>query len=452
MKKKISIREKCCYGLGDLACNTMFTLVSTYIMFFYTDIAGIGLMAVGTIMAVSRVVDAITDPLMGIIVDKTKSKWGKARPYVLWMSVPFGIISILMFISPDIGETGKFIYALVTYILFCVVYTALNIPYSTMMCNMTDNEGERLSFNMFKTIGSNGGAFVATGLTLGLVTAIGRGNQGIGFTGTVVIYAVLGVILLFICFKNTKERIVPQVANMPIGQSFKVAVQNRPWIIMCIIAFLCFTSLIIRNQGTMYYAKYYLENEAAATPLMSIATLLGIPLALVTPVIAKKIGTKRCVFIGAVIQAVTIIGVYFAEKNLTVIFILTAIGAVGSGIAMGLMFILTAETIDYSEWKTGFRPQGLMTAFVGFMVKIGMAVAGVVSSAILSAGGYVENVAQTEQSLNAIRVNYIWVPAIIAILIAVCILFFNLDEKKYAKVIAELHQRRENGSSKEQEA
>lgn len=157
-----------------------------------------------------------------------------------------------MFISPDIGETGKFIYALVTYILFCVVYTALNIPYSTMMCNMTDNEGERLSFNMFKTIGSNGSAFVATGLTLGLVSAIGRGNQGIGFTGT-----------------------------------------------------LCFTSLIIRNQGTMYYAKYYLENEAAATPLMSIATLLGIPLVLVTPVIAKKIGTKRCVFIDAVIQAVT---------------------------------------------------------------------------------------------------------------------------------------------------
>ncbi len=452
MKKKISIREKCCYGLGDLACNTMFTLVSTYIMFFYTDIAGIGLMAVGTIMAVSRVVDAITDPLMGIIVDKTKSKWGKARPYVLWMSVPFGIISILMFISPDIGETGKFIYALVTYILFCVVYTALNIPYSTMLSNVTDDESERLSFNMFKTIGSNGGGFVATGLTLGLVAAIGRGNQGLGFTGTVAIYAVLGVILLIVCFKNTKERIIPQAENMPVGKSIKVAIQNRPWVVACIIAFLCFTSLIMRNSGAMYYAKYYLENEAAATPLVSIATLLGIPLALVTPVIAKKVGAKRCVFIGALVQALSMAGIYFAGKNLPAIFILTAVGAVGFGIAMGLLFILGAETIDYSEWKTGIRPQGLMTAFMGFMVKIGMAVSGVLSSAILSAGGYVENVAQTEQSLNAIRMNYIWVPAGIALLIVVCILFFNLDEKKYAKVIAELHQRRENGSSKEREA
>lgn len=127
MKNKISIKEKLSYGLGDLACNTMFTLVSSYIMFFYTDIAGIGLAAVGTIMLVSRIVDAVTDPIMGGIIDKTHTKWGKARPYVLWMAIPFGIISVLMFISPDIGSTGKFIYALVTYILFCVVYTALNL-------------------------------------------------------------------------------------------------------------------------------------------------------------------------------------------------------------------------------------------------------------------------------------------------------------------------------------
>ena len=242
-----------------------------------------------------------------------------------------------------------FIYALVTYILFCVVYTALNIPYSTMLSNVTDDESERLSFNMFKTIGSNGGGFVATGLTLGLVAAIGRGNQGLGFTGTVAIYAVLGVILLFVCFKNTKERIIPQAENMPVGKSIKVAIQNRPWVVACIIAFLCFTSLIMRNSGAMYYAKYYLENEAAATPLVSIATLLGIPLALVTPVIAKKVGAKRCVFIGALVQALSMAGIYFAGKNLPAIFILTAVGAVGFGIAMGLLFILGAETIDYSE-------------------------------------------------------------------------------------------------------
>lgn len=442
MKNKISIKEKLSYGLGDLACNTMFTLVSSYIMFFYTDIAGIGLAAVGTIMLVSRIVDAVTDPIMGGIIDKTHTKWGKARPYVLWMAIPFGIISVLMFISPDIGSTGKFIYALVTYILFCVVYTALNIPYSTMMSNMTDSESERLSFNMFKTIGSNGGGFVATGLTLGLVAAIGRGNQAMGFTGAVIVYAVIGVILLFICFKNTKERIIPQGKAMPLLESIKVAVKNRNWLLMCLVAFLCFTSLIIRNQGTMYYAKYYLENEAVGAPLMSIATLLGIPLALVTPAIAKVVGTKRCVFIGSLIQVVSIIGVYFAGKNLTLIYILTAIGAIGFGVAMGLLFILTAETIDYSEWQTGLRPQGLMTAFIGFMVKLGMAVAGVVSAAILSAGGYVENVAQTASSLNAIRANYIWVPAIIGVLIAVVILFYNLDEKKYAKVIEELHERR----------
>jgi len=163
---KITMKEKISYGFGDLACNTLFTVISSYLMFFYTDIAGIGLAAVGTIMLVSRVVDAVTDPLMGNIVDRTNTKWGKARPYVLWMAVPFAISGVLMFTVPDLSSQGKFIYALITYVLFCVVYTALNIPYTTMLSNLTDDSGARLSFNMFKMIGSSAGAFIASGVTL----------------------------------------------------------------------------------------------------------------------------------------------------------------------------------------------------------------------------------------------------------------------------------------------
>ena len=175
--EQITVKEKVSYGMGDIACNTLFTVVSSYLMFFYTDIAGIGLGAIGIIMLVSRIVDAVTDPMMGAIVDKTNTKYGKARPYVLWMAIPFAIISVLMFWSPDTGENGKFWYALISYVMFCVIYTALNIPYTAMLTNLTDEIEERLSFNMFKSIGSQLGGFIATGATLALVAALGGANQ-----------------------------------------------------------------------------------------------------------------------------------------------------------------------------------------------------------------------------------------------------------------------------------
>lgn len=439
---KISVKEKVSYGMGDLACNTVFTMVSSFLMFFYTDIAGIGLAAVGTIMLISRIVDAVTDPLMGMIVDKTQTKWGKARPYVLWMAVPFAVISILMFISPDIGKNGKFVYALFTYVMFCVIYTALNIPYTAMLSNLTDDGNERLSFNMFKSIGSAAGGFVATGLTLVLANTLGGGNQGKGFPMAVAVYGVFAVLLLLNCFKNTKERIVPVNEKVSLGQSLKAASQNKPWILLCILAFLGFTGIIIRGQGAMYFAKYYLEKESAATILLSLSNLLSIPMAVVVPVVAKRIGKRNCILTGNMFLVLSFAASGLVGKNFGLILFFSVLGTMGSSLAIGISFVMSAETIDYSEWKTGIRPQGLLTAGAGFMVKLGMAVAGVVAAAVMSYGGYVENVAQTAKSIAAIRMNFIWIPVIIGIISVIISLFYDLD-KKYDQIVAELHERRE---------
>lgn len=438
---KISRKEKVSYGMGDLACNTIFTVVSSYLMFFYTDIAGIGLGAIGIIMSVSRIVDAVTDPMMGVIVDKTKTKYGKARPYILWMAIPFAIISVLMFRSPDIGENGKFVYALITYILFCCIYTALNIPYTALLSNLTDDVGERLSFNMFKTLGSQIGGFIATGVTLSLAAVLGDGNQERGFSLSIALYGVFAVILLFTCFKNTKERIAAVEDQTSFKDSLKAGIKNKPWIVTCVLCFLAFTGIIMKGSSAMYYAKYYLEQEGIASVLLSISSLVAIPLALVTPAIAKKIGKRNCVLWGNVLLALGTVCTGFAEKNIPMIILFMIIASVGSGIAVSMGFVMVADTVDYSEWMTGVRAQGFFSAAAGFMVKLGMAVAGVVSTAVMAGGGYVENAVQTASSISAIRANYIWIPAVIAVFAAILSLFYDLD-KKYGKVVAELHERR----------
>ena len=438
---KITMKEKISYGIGDLACNTLFTVISSYLMFFYTDIAGIGLAAVGTIMLVSRVVDAVTDPLMGNIVDRTNTKWGKARPYVLWMAVPFAISGVLMFTVPDLSSQGKFIYALITYVLFCVVYTALNIPYTTMLSNLTDDSGARLSFNMFKMIGSSAGAFIASGVTLSLVEKLGGTNRKAGFAGAIAVYGVVGVVLLIICFKNTKERIVPIQEKITLRESLSAAAKNKPWVLLCAMSFVSFTGLIIKNQGTMYYAKYYLENEKAAASLLAIPNLLAIPLAFVVPAVAMKIGKRNCVLWGNVIFIGSLAGTFLAGKSFPLLMFWAVLGAVGLRTANAVPYVMMADAIDYSEWKTGIRPQGLLTSFSGFMVKLGMAAAGVIGAAVMSAGGYVENAVQSASSVNAIRANFIWIPMALSVVCVILSLLYDLD-KKYPKIIEELHQRK----------
>lgn len=439
--ERISFKEKFSYGLGDFSCNMLFTLLGSYLMFFYTDVAGIGLASVGIIMLVARIVDAVTDPIMGGIIDKTNTRWGKARPYILFTAIPFGVISVLTFCSPDLSQNGKFIYALITYVLFCVMYTALNIPYTTMLCSITDNENDRLSFNMFKSVLSNVGAFIASGSTLALVAFFGKGNQETGFTYTVAFYAFIAIVLLLICFKNTKERVYPIEEKISFKDSIKVAIKNKPWIVLCIIQFLSFTALFVKNQSTMYYVKYYIGNESLGPILMSISGLVAVPVALVVPKLAKKFGKRNCIIIGQVLQIIGLVLTYLAKSNEPVIIAAAVVSAAGFGICISITFVMAAETVDYSEWKTGLRPQGILMALIGFMVKLGMAVAGVLSAQILSMGGYVAGAVQSASAISAIVASYIWVPVAIATIIIVVSLFYTLD-KEYDTVISDLQKRR----------
>lgn len=444
--EKVTVKEQVSYGLGDLACNTLFTMVSSYMMFFYTDIAGIGLVSVGVISLVARIIDAVTDPMMGTIVDRTNTKWGKARPYLKWMAAPMAATAVLMFAVPDAGTSVKYAYAMVTYILFCLAYTGLNIPYSAMMSNMTDKNEERLGFNMFKTIFSNIGSFLANGVTLTLVAAFGGKSQKLGFMGTAAVYGVFAIVLLMVAFKNTRERVVPLKDKVSIRESLAAGAKNKPWLITLGLSFCSFFGLLISNQGAVYYAKYYLEDAAFSAKIMSIPSLMAIPVAFLVPVVAKKVGFKYCVVIGNVIWMSSLVGIYLSGKNTSAILLCVVVGAIGSKLASGVSFLMSAQTVDYAEWMTGVRPAGFFMAAGGFVVKLSMAASSMVVAFVLQLGGYVQNASQSQESLNAIRFTYMGVPLMIAGVAVVLALFYGLD-KKYPQIIKELRERKETEDS-----
>ena len=277
--------------------------------------------------------------------------------------------------------------------------------------------------------------------TLTLVAMIGQGDQKKGFFGTVVLYAAVGIILLMICFKNTRERIIPETEKDSVAGAIKVAAKNKYWLLLCGITFFTFAGMILKNQSTMYYAKYYLNNEGIASLLMTIPTLLSFLIAFVIPTLAKKIGKRNCILSGGLATIAGNLVVLISKTNLAGILAGTVLCGIGLGLGMGVTFVMGAETVDYSEWQTGRRPQGIMTALMGFGVKLSMAMSGVVGAQILKFGGYVENSVQTEGALRAIQMNYIWIPVIFFIVVVILSLFYDLD-KKYEKILAEVHERR----------
>lgn len=453
MSERASMQEKIGYGIGNVGFGALFALVSSYIMYYYTDVAGIGVAAAGLIMTVSRFVDAITDPMMGTIVDRTNTKWGKARPYLLFMAVPLAVVTIIMFTTPSWSQNGKFLYCLIAYVVFCVIYTTVDVPYSSMLSLMTDRQDDRMRFGGFRTMASNIGGFIVTGATLWLVAKIGMGNEQKGFSGAAVVFGLFAIASLFFCFSSTKERIKPINEKVYVKDGLRVAVKNKYWILVICMAFFSHLTAIMQAQSTMYYTKYYLENPGLAAGLLSLPKIVAIPTGILVPVVANKIGAKNCVLASSVLRSLATIGLYLAGDNVAGLYIMRTLNAVGTSGTMCLIYVLCAEAIDYTEWITGERPNGIMTSITGFMIKMGMTMAGLLSSFTLSLGGYVNNAEQSAGALQAITANYIWMPTVFPVIIVILILFYDLDGEKRNKIQEELRQRRqEKAAKKEAEA
>ncbi|WP_342047949.1 MFS transporter [Bacillus sp. OTU530] len=442
--KQVPLKERISYGLGDTASNLVFTMVSTYLMFFYTDVFGLNVAAVGTLFLVARIIDAFDGPAIGVLIDRTSTKWGKSRPYFLWLAIPFAVVAVLTFMTPDLSPSGKVIYAYATYIVLGIMYAAINIPLSSLLPSLTSSSQERTVVNTFRMVGSQIGALIVNAAVLPLVAFFGKGNQQQGFLYTMILFASIAVVLFFTTFANTKERVqVNGNKPLPFKQGVKALKGNFPWWILLFLNVILFISLVVANQSTMYYFTYNLE-RVDLVPLLnglSSVALVGI---IAVPFLAKKLGKRNTLLLGFIISSLGQIILYLGSESVTIPMIITGrvLGMVGFGLVGGLKFAMIADTVDYGEWKSGVRAPGLLMAASTFGVKFGMGIGGAIGAWVLSAGGYVANQKQSASALSAIEFNFVWLPLICYIIGIIAVLFYRLD-KEEAKITQDLAERHE---------
>lgn len=458
MNQKIKLQEKIGYGLGDFASSMFWKLFSMFLMIYYTDVFGLTPAAVGTMFLLTRIWDSINDPLMGILCDRTNTKQGKFRPYLLWMAIPFAAIGILTFLGPDLGITGKLIYAYITYTLMMMVYTAVNVPYAALLGVMSSEPKERNSLATFRFIGAfAGGIFVTSTAAyfIGLFKEAGA-NEAQGYQYTVSIYAVLAAILFAVTYLWTKERIKPaEKEKSSLKEDLKDLSKNTSWFIMigAGIAALVFNSL--RDGSIMYYFKYFIKNQVvsgfgevswetlAATymTMWLVCNIIGVVLA--TPV-ANKIGKKKTFISAMFLSGVLSIVLFWVNPDqIILLYVLNIFIGISAGIIWPLLWAMYADIADFSEWKSGRRATGLIFSSSSMSQKMGWTIGGAITGWILSAYGFQANVDQTIESVNGIRLMLSIFPAVGALLSAIFLYFYKLDDAFMKKIVVELDLKRE---------
>lgn len=456
MSTKLAFKEKVGYSFGDFASSMFWKLFSMFLMIYYTDVVELSPAAVGTMFLLTRLWDGLNDPIMGIIADRTSTTMGKFRPYLLWVAIPFAIVGVMTFSTPDVGPSGKLIYAYLTYTLMMMVYTAINVPYSSLMGVMTSDTKERTSLASFRFIGAYSGGIFMTATVPYLLDYFRNSGatDAQSYQYTVAIYAVIAALFFVMTFKWTKERVKPLVEKSSIKKDIKDLAKNNQWFIMlgAGISVLIFNSL--RDGSIMYYFKYFVKDQVlpyfgavqwdklagAYMTVWLVTNLLGVLLA---KPLSAKFGKKNT-FIGAmVIAAIFSIIFYWVNPNdITMIFSLNIVIGVTAGIVLPLIWSMYADIADYSEWKTGRRATGLVFSSSSMSQKMGWTLGGAVTGWLLAGYGFEANAAQTEESLKGIRLMISIYPAAGALLSAGILLIYKLSDGFMEGIIADLAKRR----------
>ncbi len=441
-KEKISFREKFFYGGGDLASNLVLVLTSTYVTFFYTDALGLNAAVIGMIMLVSRCLDGFTDIAMGFIVDKTKSKHGKARPWMLWLGAPIGIATVLVFLVPSVGTLGQYIYVAITYNLVTTfLYTAINIPYGALTARMSREQDQRSMINIFRMFLAQVGSLVINALTLPFVKAMGGESGTSSQQAWVIVSLIYGFIafaLFMLCFANTKERVDVPVEKISFGKSFKFCFKNDQWVLLVIIWVVMVLGMAMGGAVGTYYAKYCLGDEVYVGYLMAVQTLTVLVCMMFMQILIQKMGKRNVALIGAVISLAGQLLMLVNPTMLSWLMICSVVKGIGMSSCMATMFAMVADTIEYGQWKTGTRVEGMLYSTTTFGAKIGGGVGGAVAMAVLGAAQYDGELAvQGAEAMNAIKTLYLYVPIPFLIITPIVYLFYKLD-KIYPQVMEDL--------------
>ena len=456
---KLSLKEKIGYALGDTAANIAWRTIGPFLPIFYTDVFGLGTVAVATLLLVIRLGDGITDLIMGTIADRTNTKWGKFRPWLIWTALPFGVALVLQFTTPDLNLSGKLIWAYATSIFYTLAYTANNVPYSALMGVMTSSVEERTTLSSFRFFGAYLGGIIATIGVISLVDFLGNGDQNIGYQYTMYVLAVILAAFSIITFFTTRERVpVTNTKTLTIKEDYKDLVSNKPWLLLLFIGFVFVTYNIIKQSSAMYYFSHYVNDEQNFFGSLSkwggkngLAGLYLLSLLVVSmistvfaPYLTKVLGKVRLFIISIVFSAVTAAAMYWLDANqIGSIFTLGIISEFGAGIMPILFFAMLGDAADYSEYKNGRRATGLIYSAGTFAMKFGGGVAGAITLMVLNFYHYDGKIlVKTAEMLEGIKLNMSIIPAVFVLVAIVALFFYPLGTKKMKAIEKELEARR----------
>lgn len=447
---KLGLVEKMGYAVGDLGFNLFWASIASFLAVFYTDVFGIPAKAAGTMFLVTKIVDAITDPIMGAVADRTQTRWGKFRPYLLFAGVPMVGAAVLTFSTPDLSEGGKIAYAYVTYSFMMVMYTILSTPYSSLSGVLTARSQDRTTLISFRFIAAFAGTALVNKFTLPLVAWLGQGDEAVGWQFTMLIYGCIAALVFVITFLTTKERIAP-----PAGQNthplndIKDLLNNRPWLILIALAMVIMMTITLRGGSAYYYFKYYVERPDLISNYLFVQGIaLGLGAAL-TPMMTRFIDkTKLMIMLMGVVGLLSI-GFYFVPKDaIGLMFTFNVLISLALGPKSPLAWSMYADSADYTEWKTGRRATGMTFSAATFAQKLGGALGSAFMLWILAAIGYVAHEAQSDASQFGIALLQTVIPGAIALIAALVVSFYPLTNHQLETIQSDLKARQDSAAAK----
>lgn len=425
----IRYRQRIGYGLGDFACNLIWQVISLYLLYFYTDVMKLDPWGISIMFLVCRVIDGGTDLLVGYLIDHTKTRWGKNRPWFLFGAVPFALSALLAFSVPEIVPTGKLLYAYGTYMFLSFMYTVVNIPMASILPAMTSDHNERTVLATYRKFFAFIGAGIVSASTLTLVNFVGQGSEALGFRLVMGIFGIVGCLCFFLTFLLVKEE---NLSNVQRSVSFKETVRslkdNQPWRVFALNILFMWGGYFLQSSALIYYYSYYVGDKSMATLVATIMTMIPILANMMVPYVAKRLGKRNLYSLSAGIQMVGIIIILFAQTAYVWIIIGACISAVGYGAKESIYFSMQADPVDYGEWKSGVQIAGTLSSVNGFLGKVAQALAGGVSGVFLALGKYTTgSVVQSGEAIFAIKAMYLYIPMLLLLCSMITMHFYTLD-------------------------
>lgn len=452
--QKLALKEKLSYALGDVASNIYWRMIDVFLIIFYTDVFGLHPAAVATLMLVTRLVDAFSDPLMASIADRTNHKMGKFRPFLIWGIAPIAVAGVLLFSVPDFSNTGKLIWAYATYIFMMLTYTFINVPYGALLGVITGDTRERVSLSAFRFVGAYAGGAGIAFITPGLVSYLGGDNAALGWQLTLSLYGILAGVLFATCAFSVKERIQPpKHQTISFFRDIKDLSQNKPWLILLALALIIMLTISIRGSVGTFYFKYVMQREELIgwfTGGYLISLGIG---AACTPLLTKLLDKKRLLIILMSLVTLLSVAFYFVPAgNISLAFILQILIGLCLGPKSPLVFAMYADTADYSEYKNHRRSTAMVFAAAAFSQKIGGAIAGAIIGFVLAFLGYVANQDQVPESIHGIVLLISLIPGVFALISVFVLTLYSLSDDKLKEIQRELESRRAKNDSDSIEA